>query len=196
MKKKNIGNFFAMFFRQKYINRWGLMRNVTPDTLSSHASEVAAISHALAVIGNEYFGKNYDTDRVAVLALFHDLPEVYTGDMPTPVKYSSKEMKDIYSKIEQNAVDILIQQLPDSMKEIYSSILLPEGNDKDLYRLVKNADRICAYLKCLEETNSGNKDFSDALDSTKKAVYGITDEETVYFINNFLPAFEKTIDKL
>ena len=172
------------------------MRNLTTDLLSSHAAEVAAVSHTLAVIGNEYFGKSYDENRVVVLALYHDLPEVYTGDMPTPVKYSSSQMKEIYSKIEEAAVDSLTCQLPDKMKDRFVSILSPEGKDKELYRLVKSADKICAYLKCLEETNCGNKDFSDALKSTKKALDAIKDEETVFFLENFLPAFDKTLDRL
>ena len=120
-KKKN--SFFAVFFRQKYINRWGLMRNVTNENLSTHAAEVACIAHALAVIGNTYFGKSYDTDRVTVLALYHDMPEVFTGDLPTPVKYANEALRQCYAQVEAKAIEQLTDRLPAEMRDGYRSFV-------------------------------------------------------------------------
>ncbi len=118
----NFGFFMLWFFRQKYIRRWGLMRNSSVETLSEHACEVAVVAHALALIGNRYFGKNYDSDRAAAIALFHDVPEVYTGDMPTPVKYFDDDMKNGYQKVEERAVNTLLEKLPPELRPDYRAI--------------------------------------------------------------------------
>lgn len=194
MKKNRPNGFFAMFFRQKYINRWGLMKNLFPDSLSSHAAEVSSIAHALAVIGNTYFGKNYNEERVALLGLYHDMPEVFTGDMPTPVKYANESMRKIYAEIEAQATEQLIIGLPVEMQDKYKDILCP--SDKEHYALVKAADKLSAYIKCIDERKNGNLDFDDALNSTKKAIESIKSEEAEYFIKNFLPSFEMTVDEL
>ena len=196
MDSNRSNGFYAMFFRQKYINRWGLMRSVVEENLSTHASEVACVAHALAVIGNAKFGKNYDADRVAVLALFHDTLEVYTGDMPTPVKYATPELRRCYSALEKKATGHLIRQLPDELRDTYRAILEPEGDDAELYKLVKAADKLCAYIKCIDEERCGNTDFSNAKEATEKAVDKIDLEELKYFKENFLRSFTLTLDEL
>ncbi len=196
MARKSKNSFFAVFFRQKYINRWGLMRNVTSENLSVHASEVASVSHALAVIGNTYFKKSYDADRVAVLALYHDLPEVFTGDLPTPVKYANKTLKNCYSELENEAVKQLIGRLPTELRSVYSDILEPQESDKELKVLVKAADKLCALLKCIEEEKCGNHDFKSARKSIERSLADMDVPELHYFTEHFLPAFSGTLDEL
>ncbi len=193
-KKKN--SFFAVFFRQKYINRWGLMRNVTNENLSTHAAEVSCIAHALAVIGNTYFGKKYNTDRVAALALYHDMPEVFTGDLPTPVKYANEALCQCYAQLEQKAVEQLTDRLPEELQEQYKSLLEITPEDAELKKLVKGADKLCALIKCIEEEKSGNNDFSSARIATERSLKDMSFEELDYFIENFLPAFSGTLDEI
>ena len=195
MENKKNNSFFAVFFRQKYINRWGLMRNVTNENLSTHAAEVACIAHALAVIGNTYFGKNYDADRVTVLALYHDMPEVFTGDLPTPVKYANEALRQCYAQVEAKAIEQLTDRLPAEMREGYRSLLENDG-DAGLKRLVKAADKLCALIKCIEEEKSGNSDFSSARASTEESIRKMGVEELDYFTEHFLPAFGGTLDEI
>ena len=196
MARKGKNSFFAVFFRQKYINRWGLMRNDTQENLSVHASEVSCIAHALAIIGNKYFGKNYNADRVAVLALYHDMPEVFTGDLPTPVKYANPTLRKCYAELEEQATNQLIDRLPDEMKVEYKNLLDINENDKELKKLVKGADKLCALIKCIEEEKSGNTDFISAKESTENALKENMFDELDYFIKHFLPSFSGTLDEL
>ena len=196
MKRKSNNSFFAVFFRQKYINRWGLMRNDTQENLSTHASEVSCIAHALAVIGNKYFGKNYNADRAAVLALYHDMPEVFTGDLPTPVKYANPTLRKCYAELESQATNQLIDRLPDEMKDEYRNLLNITKSDEELKILIKGADKLCALIKCMEEEKSGNTDFISAKESTEKALKEIMFDELDYFIKHFLPSFSGTLDEL
>ena len=112
-------SFYALVFRQKYIKRWGLMRNVEPETLSDHASDVAVLTHALATIGNTFFGKHYDAEKAVVYALFHDLPEVFTGDLPTPIKYFNDSTKENYKQVEAQAIHMLLAKLPDELMNTF-----------------------------------------------------------------------------
>lgn len=194
-QKKN-NSFFAVFFRQKYINRWGLMRNVTNENLSTHAAEVSCLAHALAVIGNTYFGKNYNTERVAILALYHDMPEVFTGDLPTPVKYANDALRSCYAAVEQKAVEQLTDRLPKELQDEYLSLLEITPADMELKKLVKGADKLCALIKCIEEEKMGNSDFVSARVATENSLKEMSFEELDYFIENFLPAFEGTIDEI
>lgn len=192
-------SFFALIFRQKYITRWGLMRNVTPETLSDHTTEVAFIAHALAVIGNKIYQKNYDADKTAVMALFHDVTEVYTGDMPTPVKYFSREMRSDYAEIEKNAAKTLISKLPEEFQKDYASLLIQDSlseSDAELHKLVKAADKLCAYIKCVTEEKSGNGEFSSAKKSIGAELKKMDCQELDYFMEHFLPAFSLTIDEM
>lgn len=196
VSKVRKNSFFAVFFRQKYINRWGLMRNVINENLSTHAAEVACIAHALAVIGNTYFGKHYDADRVTTLALYHDMPEVFTGDLPTPVKYANDALRRCYAELETKAVEQLSDRLPDELREQYRQLLDMSDCDAELKRLVKAADKLCALIKCIEEEKSSNNEFSSARIATERALEDMRFEELDYFMDNFLPAFSGTLDEL
>lgn len=172
------------------------MRNTVNENLSTHAAEVSCIAHALAVIGNTYFGKNYDSDRVAVLALYHDMPEVFTGDMPTPVKYANEALRSCYASLETKATEELIDRLPEDLKNEYSKLLTVSPEDAELKKLIKGADKLCALIKCIEEEKMGNSDFHSARISTEQSIKNIMFDELEYFIKNFLPAFSGTLDEL
>jgi len=189
-------SFFSLIFRQKYIKRWGLMRNVNSESLSEHSFECAILAHCLSVIGNTYFGKEYDTEKAALLALYHDVTEVYTGDLPTPVKYFSPEMRAEYAKIEENAANVLLSKLPPEMKGSFEELLIPKEEDLELTKIVKAADKLCAYIKCITEADAGNNEFSLAKLSTEKALKALGSPEVDFFIENMLDAFTVTIDEM
>jgi len=191
---KEIYGFYAMVFRQKYINRWSMMRNNTVETLSTHSMECAVLAHALALIGNTLFGKNYNPDRVAVLALYHDVPEVYTSDLPTPVKYYNEEMRKNYDLIENEAIERLMKGLPEELRDSYRSIFSDE--DKESRFLVKAADKLCAYIKCINECNDHNSEFKAAKEACEKKVKEYSCQEVDYFLEYLLPAFSCTLDEL
>lgn len=191
-----ISDFFAFAARTKYINRWALMRNTRYETLSEHSAQAAEIAYALAVIGNERLQKNYNAERAALLGLYHDLPEIITGDLPTPVKYFSEETKSAYKAVEKNASKQLLSMLPEDLRKNYEPLFKKKTDDKELWRLVKSADKICAYLKCIEERNAGNKEFCEAEKSITKALQRLDCEEAKIFIDEFVPSFEKTIDQM
>jgi len=187
-------SFYAMLFRQKYMRRWSMMRNVTEETLSEHSMECAVLAHALAVIGNTVSGKSYNADHVAVVALYHDAPEVYTSDLPTPVKYFDEDMRKTYAKVEEYAIDTLLGKLPKQVQQTYRELLI--CTDPETEKLVKMADKLCAYIKCLQELKSGNMEFKAAAESTLKKINEYKSEELAYFLEHCLPAFEKNIDEL
>lgn len=191
-----MNSFFALLFRQKYIKRWGLMRSITPETLAEHISEVAVVAHALAVIGNTVYGKHYDPERVAALALFHDAPEVITGDLPTPIKYFTPEIKRGYDMAEANAIESLLSKLPDELQGTYRSLLIPGVDDAESKKLVKIADRLCAYIKCLSEEVGGNREFRSAKASIEKDLDALDSQELHYFRQHLLPAFSLTLDEM
>lgn len=188
--------YFALAFRQKYIKRWGLMKNSEPESLTEHISETAMIAHALAVIGNTYFGKHYDCNKVVTLALFHDVTEVYTGDMPTPVKYLNEELKSSYKKIESTTAGLMAEKLPVEMQLLYQNLMVPGEADRELMRLVKTSDRLCALIKCIDEEKSGNKDFVCAKVSILESLKDYCSDELTYFMKHFLDAFTWTLDEL
>ncbi len=188
-------SFFAMLSRMKYIDRWALMRNTESENLDSHSKEVAVIAHALAVIGNVRLGKNYNADRAAVLGLYHDAQEIITGDLPTPVKYQNKKILDAYKEIEDSATERLVSMLPDDLKSEFMSALTGE-NDEDLLPLVKAADKLSALIKCIEERKAGNMEFKEAERSTRERIAELNLEEANVFLNEFIGAFELTLDQL
>lgn len=188
-------NFYGMLARMKYINRWGLMRNTRTENIAEHSLEVAIIAHSLAVIGNTYFGKNINADHVAVLGIFHDTTEIITGDLPTPIKYYAPEIRDAYKNVEAIAADQLISELPEKMKEAYHDILHEEGEDYEI-KLLKAADKLSALIKCMEEKNTGNTDFDKAYETIKASIVKMDIEEVDYFMENFLPSYNKTIDEI
>lgn len=188
-------NFFAMVNRMKYIDRWALMSNTRKENIAEHSHSVAVIAHALALIGNKEFGKKYDADRAAVLALYHDTTEVITGDMPTPVKYYNDEIKSVYKDIETVAAKRLLDMLPDEYKEDYDSLLNHRQGDEDLWKLVKAADKISALIKCIEESRMGNREFDIALSSQEKKIAEIEMPEVRFFADNFLKSYYLTLDE-
>ena len=191
-------SFFALASRMKYINRWGLMRNLRSENLTEHSAECSMLSHALALVGNRYFGKNYDENKIAVYALYHDMSEIFTGDLPTPVKYFNDSIRDSYKSLERNALDNALSKLPEELREDYADVLLFEELDEDAKVIVKAADKLCAYLKCVEEYKNGNNEFKKALESSEKIVTELGERvpEVKWFMENVAPCYEKSIDEL
>ncbi len=188
--------FFAMVSRMKYINRWALMRNEHSENLCEHSFEVAVIAHALAVIGNRRFGKKLNGERAALMGLYHDTPETLTGDMPTPVKYYSEEVRLAYKTVEENACKSLVEMLPEDFREDFAPMFLPVEGDEELWALVKAADKISALIKCLEEKKAGNSEFVKAAEGIKLAIDKLDLPEAKIFVEEFLPAYEMTLDEL
>lgn len=189
-------DFFAFTSRTKYINRWALMRNTRYETLSEHSAEVSQLCYALAVIGNEYLGKNHNCERAALLGLYHDVPEIITGDLPTPVKYYSAETKEAYKAVEKNASKQLLSMLPPELLPNYEPLFKKKSEDKELWKLVKAADKISGYLKCVDERKAGNSEFIEAEEKLLKAIQKSDLEEVKIFEKEFLPSFHKTLDQM
>ncbi|WP_177920501.1 5'-deoxynucleotidase [uncultured Eubacterium sp.] len=192
---QNNYNFFAMVNRMKYIDRWALMPNANKENIAEHSHSVAVIAHALALIGNREFGKNYNPERAALLALYHDTTEVITGDMPTPVKYYNDEIKSVYKDIEETAGDRLLKMLPDDYKQDYVPLFHKSDEDKQLWKLVKAADKISALVKCIEENRMGNREFDIALKSQEQKIADIDMPEVKFFSEHFLKAYYLTLDE-
>lgn len=190
-----MNTFFAYLNRMKYIERWALMRSTRKENIMEHSQQVAVIAHALAEIGNTYFGKSYDTNQITVVALFHECSEVITGDLPTPIKYYNKEINSAYKDLEQKANDKLIEKLPEEMRSTYDKILSVDKNS-DAHKIMKGADKISAYIKCLEELSSGNKEFISAKQTIGDELANSSLEEVKYFMENFMETFEMTLDQL
>ncbi len=195
-------SFFATVSRMKYIQRWALMRSTREENLSEHSLEVAMIAHALCVIGNVRYGRDLDCERAALIGLYHDAPEIITGDMPTPVKYGNAAIRDAYREVEAEAEHLLLNRLPEDLREAYEDIL--EGgahkSEQEAYlrRLVKAADKLSALIKCIEEEDSGNREFRSARATTEKVLAAMAEElpEVADFRRDFLPAYGKTLDEL
>lgn len=189
-------SFFAFAFRMKYINRWGLMKNSRYENLTEHCAETAMLAHALAIIGNKLYGRNYDANRIALFALYHDVSEIITGDLPTPVKYFNEDIKNDFHDIEDHARKELLNKLPDELRDEFSDIVTESCND-DEKRIIKAADKLSALIKCAEEVKNGNAEFSRAHDASFVSLEKFSDlPEVKYFIDNMLPAFYLTLDEL
>lgn len=189
-------HFYAFLSRMKYINRWALMRNTSEETLSQHSHEVAAVAYALCVIGNRRYGKQYNAERAALLGLYHDMPEILTGDMPTPVKYFNPEIKEAYKKVEDSASEKLLGTLPDDLREDFRFLFYKKDEDADLWKIVKAADKLSALIKCIEERKAGNLEFAKAEQSTRESILAMELPEAQDFIEEFLPGYELTLDQL
>ena len=188
-------SFFAFAFRMKYINRWGLMKNSRQETLTEHSAETAMIAHALAVIGNRFFEKSYNPERIALFALYHDISETVTGDLPTPVKYYSGQLLSSFRDFEANAKQRLLEKLPDELVADFSDIVC-ENCTPEEHTLIKAADKLSALIKCIEEVKNGNSEFSKAHQSTFEALEKFSLPEVKYFMDKMLPAFYLTLDEL
>lgn len=189
---KNEHHFFAMASRMKHINRWGLMRNTHSESLSEHSHETAVLAHALAIIENKYFGGSYDPDHAASMALFHDTTEIITGDLPTPVKYYSTELREAYRNVENAAANRLLAMLPEELRPEYDCLLREEGREQ---AIVKAADKLSALVKCIEEQRMGNQDFASAEASLRAALQSVPLQSVGYFCEHFLPSYSLTLDE-
>ena len=189
-------HFFATVSRMKYIQRWALMRSSRPENLSEHALEVAMIAHALCTLGNVRYGRHLNGERAALMAIYHDASEIITGDMPTPVKYYSAEIRDAYKHVEQIADEQLLEQLPEDLREVYAPVL--KMQDEELVPYVKAADKLSAYIKCIEEAQAGNTEFRSAAESTRKILEELAEAmpEIRDFMTEFLPSYGSTLDEL
>lgn len=189
-------NFYAYLSRMKLIKRWSLMRNIQEENIAEHSHQVAVIAHALALAANTYFQGHVDVGKVALLALYHDAGEVVIGDLPTPVKYFNPQIKLSYGQIEDIAKDKLLSFLPGELSAQYQPLFYAD-EDSHEYRLVKAADKLSAYVKCLEEGTAGNREFDQAEKSIREELNKYAQmPEVAWFIDNCLDAFAKTLDEL
>ena len=186
--------FFAYLDRMKYIKRWSLMHSTTNENIMEHRQQVAVIAHALSTISNVYFGGNLDANSIAVKALFHETSEVMTGDLPTPIKYFNPEIRDAYKSLEKLANERLLSLLPSQLSAEYAKIVMDDVSEE--HKFVKYADKICAYIKCVDEVKRGNAEFAKAKETIFKEINAFRSKEVDYFMGNFLPAFSLTLDEL
>lgn len=185
-------SFYSYLSRMKNINRWGLMRNTRRENLQEHSMETAVLAHALALLHNRRFGGNVDCNRIAVQALFHDAAEIITGDMPTPVKYASTELREAYRKVEREAEGTLISLLPADLKEDYLPLFRPDAEQE---RFVKAADKLSALIKCMEEKNMGNHEFDVAYTTLLSTLREMHFPPVDVFLEEFLPSYALTLDE-
>ena len=187
-------SFFPMIARMRYINRWGLMRNTQLENIQEHSHMVAVLAHALAVIQNRYFEGTVDPGAVAVAALYHDASEILTGDMPTPIKYDNPDIQSAYKAVEAVAEQKLLSMLPEDLRpDFVDAVTIP---DPEIRALVKAADKLSAYLKCVEELKAGNNEFRKAREQTYQALCQNRIPALAYFMEHFLEGFELTLDEL
>ena len=187
-------NFFAYISRMRYIARWSLMRNSLPENIQEHSHMVAVLAHALGIIRRDVFKKPCDADKCAAAALYHDCSEILTGDMPTPIKYHSSEIMAAYKQVEELANEKLMNTLPPELRAAFSGYMHEE--DEDIREIVKAADKLSAYIKCIEERKAGNNEFLSAEKQTRAKLEECELPELKYFMENFIPAFELTLDEL
>ena len=188
-------NFFALISRMRYIERWSLMRNSIHENIQEHSHMVAVIAHALGVIRRDVFGIPCDADACATVALYHDASEILTGDLPTPIKYHDDEIMSAYRRVEQIASEKLLNMLPVELRGAFEPVLT--GNVvKELHPIVKAADKMSAYIKCIEERKAGNNEFLSAEKQNREQLEANPLPEVKYFMEHFIPAFELTLDEL
>ena len=187
-------HFFAYISRMRFIQRWALMRNTAQENVQEHSHQVAVLAHALAVIRNEKFGGSVDAGAVAVAGLYHDASEILTGDMPTPIKYDNPAIRKAYKDVEAVAERKLLEMLPAELQEVYRPALTGPGGEVE--KLVKAADKLSAYIKCVEELKAGNNEFREAAAQTRRAVEAYELPEVRYFMDTFMDSFALTLDEL
>ena len=188
-------NFFAYISRMRYIGRWSLMRNSLPENIQEHSHMVAVIAHALGVIRRDVFGVPCDPNEAAAVALYHDASEILTGDLPTPIKYHSADIMGAYKQVEKLACEKLLATLPAELRPAYEKLLTGETQER-LHDLVKAADKLSAYIKCIEERKAGNNEFLSAEKQTRAMLDASPLPEVGWFLEHFIPAFELNLDEL
>lgn len=187
-------SFFALISRMRYIGRWGLMRNSLSENIQEHSHMVAVLAHALAVVGKRIYGRQTDPDRCAAVALYHDASEIITGDLPTPIKYSNETINRSYKELERQASLRLLEMLAPELREDFIPLMLE--TDEETEAIVKAADKLSAYIKCIEERKAGNNEFVSAEAQILETLKANPLPEVGYFMENFIPAFELTLDEL
>lgn len=187
-------SFFALISRMKFIGRWGLMRNSVAENIQEHSHMVAVLAHALAVIRRDVYGRDCDPNLCATVALFHDATEIYTGDMPTPIKYHNPAIRDAYKMVEGVAEAKLLATISPEIRSAYDSLISP--TDSSVLELVKAADRLSAYIKCVEELEAGNGDFRLAKQQIYDSIIEQNLPESMYFLQNYGDKFGLTLDEL
>lgn len=195
-ESNNQSHFFAHLARMKLIHRWPLMRLVSKENISEHSLQVAFVAHALAVIKNKKYNGNVNPERIAIYGMYHDTSEVLTGDLPTPVKYFNPDIAKEYKKIESAAEQRLLSMLPEEFREDFEPFLISEAVNPEDKAIVKQADTICAYLKCLEELSAGNHEFVQAKKRLETMLKERETPEMHYFLNTFAPSFELSLDEI
>ena len=187
--------FYALMGRMRYITRWGLMRNTFSENIQEHSHQVAVLAHALGLIRRDILGlPGPDPDRCAVAALYHDASETLTGDLPTPIKYYNPEIRRAYKQVEQIAGDRLLSMLPQELRGAYEPLIME--SDREVEPIIKAADKLSAYIKCVEEMKAGNADFESALAQTMEAMKAMALPELDWFMRECLPAFSLNLDQL
>ena len=187
--------FYALLGRMRYITRWGLMRNTFSENIQEHSHQVAVLSHALALIRKEILHlPGPDPDRCAVAALYHDASETLTGDLPTPIKYYNPNIMASYKQVERVAAQRLLDMLPPELVSSYQHLILED--DAEVLPIVKAADKLSAYIKCVEEQKAGNTEFDTALVQTLESLRATELPELQWFMDNCLEAFSLNIDQL
>ena len=188
-------DFFAYISRMKYIARWSLMRSAEAENIQEHSHMVAVLAHALGLIRREIFRQDCDVNALAAVALYHDAPEILTGDLPTPIKYHSRSVKAAYDEVEAVAAEKLLSALPEALRPAYRALLTAPEREEE-YALVKAADTLSAYVKCVEERRAGSREFLSAEAASRKKLEAMGLPEVDYFLENFMPGFEKNLDEL
>ncbi len=188
-------HFFAYLSRMRNITRWSLMRNAIPENIQEHSHMVAVIAHALGIIRRDVFDIPCDPEECAAVALYHDCSEILTGDLPTPIKYYNPEIRNAYKQVEKLANDRLLSTLPEEIRQSFAPFMGGEAEAR-VHDLVKAADKLSAYLKCIEERRAGNDEFLSAEKQTRRALEDGNLPEVQYFLEHFVPAFELTLDEL
>jgi len=197
LKEMKKSNFFAFIFRMKYINRWALMKNTRYENVTEHSLEVSVIAHALALIQKNKLGNNkINPEKVAVYAIYHDTSEIITGDLPTPVKYFNKSINLAYKDLEYRASKSILKMLPDYLINDYENIFIAKEADKEIWDTVKAADKISAYLKCIDEENSGNKEFHNAKETIINTLKEMNRKDVEIFLEEFIHGFNLTLDEV
>ena len=188
-------DFYAYIDRMKYIRRWQLMRSQRDENIMEHSQSVAMLAHALAVIRNKVFGGNVNVEKTVLYAMYHEISEVLTGDLPTPIKYYNRTIHNAYKDLERSAAEKMAEMLPEELKGELSPCILADEESEE-YQLVKAADRLSAYIKCLEELRSSNGEFEKAKKSIEDDLHARSMPEVEYFFEHFVPSFSLTLDEL
>lgn len=190
-----MSSFFAFLKRMRFINRWSLMRNTETENIQEHSLEVAMVAHNLAALKNEYFGGNLDVNKVAVIAMYHEVSEIFTGDMPTPIKYFDPKLRSLYGEVETLAQEKMLSTLPKRLQAVYKPYIV-DAETLPEWSIVKAADTLSAYMKCVNELHAGNDEFKEAHDTILAKLKALNMPEVDMFIEEYVPALSESLDKL